>query len=194
MDIEKKRIQKEFFTKLGIHVDKPRQGGGTSTTGNVARAIIQNADVTSEITGVHKDLIERFHIILTVLASGHEINIVTFKKFCIRTAQKLIKNYPWYNMPTTLHKVLMHGSKIIEHSAIAIGLLSEDAQESRNKDVRAYREHYSRKFTRTLTLQDTFQRLMASSDPYITGLRKLPDKKSARPLPQAALSLLKEPT
>lgn len=109
---------------------------------------------------------------LCVLSSGYEINKEQFTKYCLRVAQKFVMLYPWYSMPTTLHKVLIHGPKIIESAEIAIGLLSEDAQEARNKDVRAYRERYSRKFSRTLTLRDTYQRLLATSDPYITNLNK----------------------
>lgn len=174
---EKKRIQKEFWEKLGLHVDKPRQGGGTSTDGNTARMLFQHSKETSEITGVNVNLINRLHSILKVITSGYKINFVKFNTFCLRTASIFVFNYPWFNMSTTMHKILVHGPLIVENIGIAIGLLSEDAQESRNKDVRNFREKFSRKFSRTMTLEDTFKRLMVSSDPYITGLRKLVPKK-----------------
>jgi hypothetical protein len=39
-------------------------------------------------------------------------------------------------MPTTVHKMLLHGSKIIKEMALlSIGMISEEAQEARNKDI-----------------------------------------------------------
>lgn len=189
---EKRRIQAEFWQKLGLHVDKPRQGGGTSTDGNTARVLFQHAEEVAEITGVNYQLISRLHTILKVMSSGHKINATKFQTFCSKTAAVFVMNYPWYYMPTTLHKILIHGSSIIENSEIAIGLMSEDAQESRNKDVRKYRERLSRKFSRQLAMEDTFNRLMVSSDPFITGLRKLVHKKSVS-MCQDVLNLLDEP-
>ena len=83
--------------------------------------------------------------------------------------------------------MLLHGSTIIETAEIKI------AQEAHNKRVRAYRERYSQKYSRSLTLRDTFQRFLASSDPYITRLRKQTVKARSLPLPQAALLLIVEP-
>lgn len=94
-------------------------------------------------------------------------------------------------MPTSLHKILIHGHQIIDNMGIAIGLLSEDAQESRNKDVRHYRENFSRKFSRKMAMEDTYHRLMVSSDPHITGLRKLMPKKKLT-LSTLELSLIDE--
>lgn len=189
---EKIRIQREFWQKLGLHVDKPRQGGGTSTDGNTARIIFQYAKEVAEITGVNLNIIERLATILKVMSSGFKININKFKIFCTKTAEYFIMQYPWYYMPTTLHKVLIHGPKIIESSEIAMGLLSEDAQESRNKDIRNYRSQFSRKFSRKAAMEDTYQRLMVSSDPYITSSRKLVPKKSIS-FSQSVLNLLDEP-
>lgn len=37
---------------LGIQVDKPKQGFGSTNTGNVARKFFDNIDVVSEVTGI----------------------------------------------------------------------------------------------------------------------------------------------
>jgi len=34
------------------------------------------------------------------------------------TAKYLIAAYPWYYLPTTIHKVLILGSAIIEHALV----------------------------------------------------------------------------
>lgn len=60
---------------------------------------------------------------------------------------------------------------------VTIGQLSEDAQEARNKDIKRYREDFSRECSRAKTTEDIFNRLMVTSDPYISSIRKLPKKK-----------------
>lgn len=47
--------------------------------------------------------------------------------------------------------------------------MSEDAQESRNKDIKKYRENFSRKSSRLLTMKDVFNRLLVTSDPLISS-------------------------
>lgn len=90
----------------------------------------------------------KFSIILRTLASGYKINIALFTKICDDTADLYVQLYPWYYMPPTVHKVLLHGAAIIKSFIIPIGHLSEEAVEARNKDIRYYREHHTRKFSR----------------------------------------------
>jgi len=80
-------------------------------------------------------------------------------------------------MPTTVHKLLIHGAQIIASSLLPIGQMSEDAQESCNKYIKKFREDFSRKCTRTQTMEDVFLRLLVTLDPFISSLRKLPQKK-----------------
>ena len=87
-----------------------------------------------------------------------------------------VKHYKWYFMPVTVHKVLMHGKNIIDAALLPIGMLSEEAEEARNKDYRKYRLMFSRKCDRVSTNTDVFHRLMASSDPFLTFKRRKPCK------------------
>lgn len=48
-------------------------------------------------------------------------------------------------MPASVHKLLIHGAIIASASILTIGLLSEEAQEARNKDYRDMREYHTRK-------------------------------------------------
>ncbi|KAK4873711.1 hypothetical protein RN001_013071 [Aquatica leii] len=80
-------------------------------------------------------------------------------------------------MPTTIHKLLVHGPEIIASALLPIGQLSEEAQESSNKLIKKFRRDNSRKNSRTNCMKDVFLRLMACSDPLISNLRKLPRKK-----------------
>lgn len=80
-------------------------------------------------------------------------------------------------MPASVHKILIHGSDVISALLLPIGMLSEEAQESRNKDFRAFREKFTRKMSRIATNEDLLHMFLISSDPIISSYRSLPAKK-----------------
>ena len=146
---EKSRVQTEFKNRMGLVVDRPKEGGsGTSNDGNTARRAFQNADLTANILKLNKELVEKFDIILITLSSGYDIDSLRFKDFCLETAQIFVQNYPWFYMPSSVHKILLHGYLVIERMTLPIGMMSEEALESRNKDFKKYREHFTRKSSR----------------------------------------------
>ena len=194
VDSEKKRIQKEFSTKLGLVVDRPSSGGsGNSNDGNTSRKAFHNPDVTARILGVDKRLVENFATILGTMSSGLHINTIAFKELCLDTAHLFVDLYPWYYMPQSVHRVLIHGYLVLEALSLPIGMMSEDAQESRNKDFRQYREHFTRKISREQNNEDLFHRLLITSDPFISSLRK-PKLRSRIPLGASILKLLITPS
>lgn len=66
--------------------------------------------------------------------------------------------------------------KRIKHFVIPIGQLTEDVQECQHKDIKRYREHFSRKMSRKVTNTDIMNNLLISSDPLISSYRPLPEK------------------
>lgn len=80
-------------------------------------------------------------------------------------------------MSVSVHKILIHGADIIKNLSVPIGKLSEEAQEARNKDFKRTREFNTRKCSRIATNTDVLHSLLISSDPYITSLRKIQQKK-----------------
>lgn len=189
----KENIQKGFRLRLGLIVDQPKPAFGSSNDGNTARRFFENSTTSASITGVNEDLIKRFHVILQALSSGHEINPITFQDYAIQTARDFVHLYPWYYMPTSMHKILIHGKEIINSALLPIGQMSEDAQESSNKYIKKFRTDFTRKCSRVNTMEDLFSRLLLSSDPYISSLRKLPCKKLKSLLPEA-VQLLTAPS
>lgn len=119
----KKRIKNEFKTKTGLIIDQVKYGFGNTNDGNTARRLFSNSAVAAEITGVNKDLIEHFSIILRVMSCGMEINISTFQEHVTRTRDLYLLNYSWYNMPSSVHKVLVHGCEIIKFFDLPIGYI-----------------------------------------------------------------------
>lgn len=176
----KKRIQQEFRNRLGLIIDKPRSGGsGTSNDGNTARKFFTNSSIAAEITGIEQIFIDRCGVILNCISSGFNIDKAKFKEYTLNTARHLVQKYPWFYLPASVHKVLIHGCEIIENALVSIGELSEEAAESTNKHIKLFRRDHTRKMSRITTNTDLLHRLLLHSDPFITGLRKLPSKKKS---------------
>ncbi|XP_076385284.1 uncharacterized protein LOC143264017 [Megachile rotundata] len=167
----KKRIQQEFRDKLVLYIDYVQQGWGSSNDGNTARRFFSNAEVSAEITGVELNLIKRFHIILQVISSPYKINTTKFHIYTQDTVKYYVQNYGWYYMPTSVHKILIHGTEIIQNALLPIGQISEEAQETRHKDFKRIRCKNTRKSSRVSRNGDTLHRLLLTSDPYISNLR-----------------------
>ncbi|XP_055839998.1 uncharacterized protein LOC129907699 [Episyrphus balteatus] len=168
------RIQAEFKSQMSLIVDKPKPGFGNSNDGNVARKFFQNYEASSKVTGVNPELIRRFYMILQAISSGFNINLEKFQNYCQDTARLYVELYPWMPMTPTVHKILIHGPEIINNALLPIGMLSEEAQEARNKDFKTYREYFSRKTSRKDNITDIFNRLFISSDPFMSLMRSLP--------------------
>lgn len=119
-----------FKDKMGLIVDKVKPGGfGNSDDGNLARAFFDNPALAAEILELDENAIRRCGVILHAMSSGFKINIEKFKNYALETAKLLVKLYPWYYLPVTVHKVLLHGHIVIQEALLPIGLMSEEAQE-----------------------------------------------------------------
>lgn len=187
----KTNIQKKFKQELGLTVDKPKQGYGSSNDGNTARRFFRDFEKSAEITGISVDLIKRLNIILQTLSSGHLIDTEKFQKYTLDTALLYIEKYVWHPMTPTLHKILIHGPHIISASILPIGQLTEEAQEASNKVFKRFRENYSRRISREKTNEDVLNRLLIASDPLISNID--PPQKLSKILPKEVLKLIVPP-
>lgn len=174
--IRSDEIKLKFKKEMGLIVDKPKPGFGSSNDGNTARRFFNNAEMSAQITGLDVTIIKEFDVILRTLSSGFEINLVEFKKFCLETRKHYLSLYSWYYMPATVHKILIHSTEVIKAALLPIGQLSEEAQEARNKDCRRFREYNTRKCSRVATNRDLLSMLIITSDPLINSLRETPKK------------------
>lgn len=96
-------------------------GSGTTNDGNTARRFFKNAKTTTDITGLDLEIIKRFYVILRALASEYDINTDEFNTYAFKTAELFISLCPWYYMPATVHKILIHGADVIRSSLLPIG-------------------------------------------------------------------------
>jgi len=80
-----------------------------------------------EITGVNENLIRRLGVILRSMASGYAKNIDSFREYALQTAEMFVSEYPWYYMPSSVHRILLHGADLIKCVPLSIGMMSEEA-------------------------------------------------------------------
>ena len=166
----KKRVQAILWEKLGLIVDRPKPGGsGTTNDGNTARRAFKNPTLLAECLDLNSELLKNIQTILIALSSHMPIDPERFDVLCSRTAEIYVANYPWYPMPSTVHKILIHGADILRTSILPVGMFGEEASEARNKDYKNFRLFHSRKTSRKDTLRDLFYRVMDTSDPIISS-------------------------
>lgn len=147
--------------------DVVRPTSGITNDGNTARTALSDVyrGTFAEILNIEQWLLDELHVVLTVLSSNLPIDSEKFATFCKKLAYKYVAKYEWHPMTVTLHKILVHGAKIIDSLSLPVGMLSEQAAESRNKFWRFDREHHTRKISREATMSDLFHRALVSSDP-----------------------------
>ena len=192
----KKEVQEILWQKLRIKVGIPISvGAGTSNDGNTARRAFKNPAVLATCLGLDEQLLRNFRTILIALSCHLPIDPVLFGDLCNATAEIYVKSYNWYNMSSTLHKILIHGSAIISTSVLPVGMLAEEASEARNKSYKNFRKNHSRKSSREATLTDLFYRSMDSTDPKISivSLMTRLNKNKKLPLPHEVIQLLAVP-
>lgn len=180
VQITKADVQQRLQAALGLRVDEPRSGGsGNSNDGNTARRAFKSPKEFAACTGVSEDLIRRLLIILEAVSCTEPLSAPALEAFCMETARLYVSLYPWYPMPPTLHRLLLHSAVVVEETILPIGAMSEEAAEALHKVVRRFRQHHTRKDSRIHTMSDLFHRLLVTSDPVISNLRQ-PERRAAR--------------
>jgi len=189
---KKHEIISKFREETGLLVNVIKQGSGSTNDGNTAKRFFKDSQKAAQITGVDKNLISRFSVILQAISCGYKLNSEAFRNYAHKTAKLFVQLYKWYKMPASVHKILIHGADVIDTLLLPIGQLSEEALEARHKECRYYREHNTRKINRKQNVEDLLHALLISSDPLISSLRPLPKRKTNE-LPQEVIKLLEIP-
>ena len=195
--VRKRFIQKHFKSSMGLNIDMPAAGGtGNTDDGNTARRVFHNFIISSQITGFDEEIMEHLGVILDVINSGYAVDAVKFREYTLKIAFAYISKYPWYDMPASMHILLIHGADFITNFMnMPLGALSEEAQESRNKDLKRYRTVNTRKMSRTLCNLDLMHILLTSSDPVISTINEehVKDRQFKISLREEVINLLETP-
>lgn len=170
----KKVIQDQFKDQLNLLIDIPLSGGGTSNNGNTARKFFREHAITSEITDVPEELIERYHTIISVLCGSKLLDPVKLREYNTETANLLRTTYPNKNFTPTIHKILYHSTEVVEYFNqfnIPEGMMSEEPLEASHKNIRNNRYDFARKMNKTVNEIDVYGRLIMTSDPEVNSHR-----------------------
>lgn len=147
VQVRKKRIQDAIRVKIDVLVDVVLPNSGTTNDGNTSRIVLadENRITFADILWLELWLIDGLHIILIVISCGIPVDADKLGTFCKDLAYKYVSVCDWHPMTVSIHKILIHGASIIDKTPLPIGMLSEEAAESRNKYWRSDWEHHTRK-------------------------------------------------
>lgn len=106
--------QGQFWDELHLIIDRITSAG-LSNNGNTARKFFLNYAHSSSILNLDLQFIYNLYIILQLLSSSRRFDVEKFREFCLKTYKLYIEKYPWYPVPTSLHKVLIHGADIVSY-------------------------------------------------------------------------------
>ena len=119
---------------MSLLVNKPKaNSSGSTDDGNTARRAFNQPELFARITNVDQSLIHNFKIILISLTCQQVLDLEKFETFCFDTANLYMTKYPWFRIPATIHKVLIHAKQFFENSVLPAGYFGEEASEARNK-------------------------------------------------------------
>ena len=166
-------LRKIFKKEWGMTILTPNRGGsGNTHTGNMARRMFKDPNKAAGLLNIEEALIRRFSVLLSAINSGYAIDPIKFNEYCLTTFENYVSLYPWFYMPQSIHRLLIHSKDALEAlGGLTLGETSEECQESRNKDHLFAREHCTRKMSRTFTNEDQMHYMMVTSDPVISSLR-----------------------
>ena len=156
---------------MSLLVDKPKaSSSGSTNDGNTVRRAFSQPELFGRITNVDQSLIHNFKIVLISLTCQQVLDLEKFETFCFDAANLYMMKYPWFPMPATTHKFLIHAKQIFENSVLPAGYFGEEASEARNKFYKRDREFHARKNSRINNLEDIFNRAMDRSHPVISSI------------------------
>ena len=178
----KEEIQARVKEETSITLEKadPTGHGGSSTTGNIAKVMLNTNNrklltqgiESSELRAKIDQLVLNMAVILTIINSDRKVKIDEFREFC-RTTYLYVASIPWIHITPSAHAVLGHSAELIgENGCIGLLNFTESGLEANNKFLRQYRINKSRKTNQFDNLSDCINRLWDKSDPSVMKARE----------------------
>ena len=181
----------------------PRQGSGTSDTGNVSRLFFRqrnlafqlmnpipmpDEDATMEQVDDYASKVEdyehfKFHfgkvlknlsVILNVLNCDRLVRIQEFAELCTETSLIVVENLKWIQFSPTVHAILAHAPQIIQnHGCRGLLAFSEEGSEGTHKLIKEIREYGARKMNLEMNLEDVMNKLWIETHPEMKAFIKV---------------------
>ena len=91
-----------------------------------------------------------------------------------------VKEIPWYPMNVSMHKIIEHSAEYLKLLPVTItsGMLTEEASESANKDIKVWQIRHAVQTNPTQRFLSVFNRINDRSDPLV--LSKMSNKNSMK--------------
>lgn len=70
-------------------------------------------NIFTAILKCDQNLVKNIYHVLVAVSCQKKLNIQSFTELCTKTARQWVKQFDYYYMPVTLHKLLIHGNRII---------------------------------------------------------------------------------
>lgn len=170
LERQEERIKTMIFQEFGIRFDMVASGQGCTNTGNSARRLFQAPTKFAEILNVEEKLIKNLHSLLLALSSSRTLNPVAIEKMAQETASLWVECVPYFPMPVSLHKLLMHGPDMVKSSPLTSGEYSETALESFHKVVRNTLHNHAMNNTLENCNKSLHRYLLLRSDPLLSSV------------------------
>ena len=160
------------------------------------RILRDHPDLVADQCQVPIAFVKGIYVVWIALSSSLPICPEKFQNYCNSLKQIYVNNVEWYPLSPTLHKVLEHGSLVMElfPDSVTSGILSEEPAESSNKDVKRFQTNLARQNSHENRNLDVFHRLMDRSDPHILHhfeRQRKERRKRQEIFPKAVLDLCK---
>ena len=187
----KSEAQDHIRKQLGLLIDVPTSGGGTTNNGSVATRFFsqKNRDIICELIKKEEDR-DNFKLFLTkmnVMISvclGNRPGVNTDKlqqlgidiMSHIRTAFVNHKNQPWVPINPSVHAMCAHSWELFHMSKEPISVYSEQAQEHWNKHVNRFKSgcgSRARQHSVKLNLKDIMSRMLQMTHPVVVAKRRV---------------------
>jgi hypothetical protein len=175
-----KRIEEEFNLRVGY----PKPEGGTTTVGNVARALFDQPETFASVLSIDYELVKILSLLLIAIRSFHKVNLAEFQRLSDRAMEIFKTKYPKFRPSPKIHLLLVHGAEILSHMELAPGFYSEEGPEANNKHLRNDKNDHARHDTRIHNIEDVFKMSLTRSDPKVAkiGLVRRQAMKKKRPI------------
>ena len=160
------------------------------------RAFREHLAFFSEQCNVSEPLLQAFFNLYIALSSKLPLCPNKVEKYCKKIKSMYVTEIPWYPMNVTMHKILEHSGEFLRllPPTITSGMLTEEASESSNKDIKGWQINHAVQINPTLRNLSVFNRLNDRSDPLV--LEQMPNKKDMRhragSFPPEVLALCKD--
>ena len=171
IEVEKKKITTELHSRLGIVVEKVKQGFETTNTGNTVKRFFSHPNVVAQILQLPEELIMNFSVITRLLNLQIPLNWNYVVPLLNRTKMLWREHLPWFPMSPSIHKVLEHAPNIGVATQLSLGELGEDCGEATHKVIRRTRSENIRKMSKVKGIEDLMLHLLARSSPSISVIK-----------------------